>query len=139
MSKQWPVKLRKVRITGGPSPANIELQLDGEPLDKVSSFVLRAEVDDVMVLETRRTIQVDVEADAYVRDHGYVARISLQGAFGIAATLLGEGSGETVGQAVSEALMTVTNDRILEAEQRIDDQLARAREARGGVRLGGEE
>jgi len=131
-------KLSRIRITGGPGPANVEIRLDGERMSKATRFVLTADQQHGVRVTTERLVAVDVEQDGEHEDLGFSAVINLQGAFGIAAAPVSdEGHGKTIGQAVAEAMMTLTDERIREAEARIEEVLAKGRQRTEGVTLGG--
>lgn len=100
----------KVRITGGPSPANIVVEIDGKPVDKVFNIDLHAGIDSAVKIEISQYVEVDVEMEALVAE-GFTAvvrRAELEGTGVIRTwTELGRGKGKTLKAAVLAAAQSI--------------------------------
>ena len=111
------VDLHKLSIKGGPSPAGLEVQLDGEPL-RGRRVELVASATDVVRAVVYAIVSVDVDVDAETLDGGYKATVKVaretfhnESARVVEWDDLCVGSGQTVGQALMDAA-----DRALELE-----------------------
>lgn len=65
----------KIRITGGPSPADIKVETDGEPAQGVAGFRLEGDPTKALRMTTIQYVEADVEIEAIVEPEEWLCLI----------------------------------------------------------------
>lgn len=99
----------KIRVVGGPSPTNLEVSVDGEPIKKIFELDIHAGINEAISATIHQYVEIDVEVNGML-GQGYVAAVRMpEGEAGVikAWREVARGTGKTLREAVLAAAMTI--------------------------------
>lgn len=108
MSDDTPRHYPKARITGGPSPKDLKLEIDGKEVERAFNAELSMGVNQVVALRIHQYIEadVDVEIGMVIEDVEVVVRQPQITEHAIKEwSEVARGSGKTISQALRDAAM----------------------------------
>lgn len=112
VERQFP----KIKITGGPSPANIVMTVDGVEVRKVFDVQLHAGVNEAVSAIISQFVEIDVEMEGLVTE-GYIATVRTpqldEEKRGVIAAWIevARGNGRTLREAVMAAAEQIPEER----------------------------